>query len=194
MAAWICWNFTKPRPATSTANAETTIIIRLFMTSSLSPCSINVDAAFFDQRPGGAPHLGASHPVVGKSRDLIEPGSGQIVLARQHQEIRGEAGLVPVLFSGELNLGRLAPRAGRLDPLTRGLQRGRGVEDLRADRLPHAHQVRLGLPLDVAGDVGLRARHAVPYRKAQYQRYPGRVEVAVAERLELLREGPVEIR
>src|SRR5437762_4872108 len=92
MAAWICWNFTKPRPATSTANAETTIIIRLFMTSSLSPCSINVDAAFFDQRPGGAPHLGASHPVVGKSRDLIEPGSGQIVLARQHQEIRGEAG------------------------------------------------------------------------------------------------------
>ena len=46
----------------------------------------------------------------------------------------------------------------------------------------------------MAGDVGLRARRAVPYRKAQYQRHPGRVEVAVAERLERLREGPVEIR
>src|SRR6267142_1976244 len=105
MAAWICWNFRKPRPATSTASAETTRIIRFFITSSLSPCSVDVDAAFFDQGPGGARHLGASHPVVCKSRDLIEPGSGQIILARQHQEVRGEPGLVPVLLGRELNFG-----------------------------------------------------------------------------------------
>src|SRR6185312_11456921 len=135
MAARICWNFMKPRPATSTANAVIVRITDFFMTSSLSPCSVDVDAAFFDQGPGGAPHLGAGHPVVCKSRDLVEPGSGQIVLARQHQEVRGESGLVAVLLGRELNLGRLASGAGRLDPLARGIERGRGIENLRADRL-----------------------------------------------------------
>src|SRR5881409_1131376 len=152
MAARICWNFTKPRPATSTAIAATTRISRLFMSSSLSPCSINVDATFLDQRAGGARHLRAGHPVISQRRDLIEPGAGEIVLPRQHQEVRGEPRRVPVPLRRELDLRRLAAGARRFDPLARGLERGRGIEDLRADRLSDANQIRLGLPLDVRSE------------------------------------------
>src|SRR5713101_6776252 len=142
MAARICWNFTKPRPATRTAIAKSAINIRFFMTdTSLSPRSIHVNATFLNQRSGGAGHLGASHPVVGQSGDLIEPRLREIVLPGQHQEVGGEPRGVSVPFRLELDLGCLAAGACRLDSLARGLERGRGIENLGTDRLSHARQI-----------------------------------------------------
>src|SRR2546426_9185126 len=167
IATRICWNLRKPRPTTSTAIAKSTKIIRLFTSgSSLSPCSVNVDAAILDQRPGGARHLGASHPVVRQSRNLIEACPGEIVLPGQNQEVRGEPRRVPVPLRLELDLGRLAPGAGRLDSLARGLERGRGVEHFRADRLSNARQIGLGLPLEATRHLGVRPRRAVSDREA----------------------------
>ena len=71
-------------------------------------------------------------------RDLVEPRARQVVLAREHQEVGGEPGVVALPLGGELDLRRLARRARRLDPLAGGLERRRGVEHLGADRLAQA--------------------------------------------------------
>src|SRR5436309_7135404 len=194
IAVRICWNFTKPRPATSTAIAMTTKIIRFLMSgSSLSSCSIEVDTAFLNQRSGCARHLGACRPVVGKSRNFVEPRAGQVVLARQHQEVRRKPRVVSIALGRKLDLRRFAARPGRFDPLARRFQSRGGIENLGADGLADADQIRFGLTLDVPRYRGVSPSRAVSDRETQHQRHTRGVEIPPAERLEGLPETPVQL-
>src|SRR5258706_6588394 len=150
IAARIWKNFSDPIAAMKTTIAASMIAILLFtIRSSLTSLFTHIDAAILDQRSGRALHFRLCHPVVGPGRDLIELGLRQVVLAREHEEVGREPRVIPVALGRELNLGGLAARLGRFDPLPRGLDRGGGVQNLRLDGLPNADQVRLGLLLDV---------------------------------------------
>ena len=136
----------------------------------------------------------SSVPVNGTLTSInVEPGAGKVVLAREHQEIRGEPGLVSVALCRELHFRGLAPRLGGLDPLSRGLERRCSVQHLGLDRLPRLVDGRFGLPLDVAGHGGVSPRGAVENRKPQDQSGANGIEVASPERFEGLVEAPVQV-
>src|SRR5260221_7640850 len=119
-----------PMPTMNASSTARVMIIRFLMTASLSRRFREVDAALFHQGSGRARELGARGPVVGARRDLVETGTRKVVLARQHQEVGGEAGGVAVALGRELNLGGFATRARSLDALPGGLECSRGIEHL----------------------------------------------------------------
>src|SRR5262245_56195637 len=194
IAAWIWKNFTAPIATMNKPIADSMMIIRFFMMNSSLTRPSDIDAAVFDEGAGRTRHLGAGGAVVGESRDLVELGAREIDLPRQHQEVGGEPGRVPVALGGELDLGGLAPRARRLDPLSGGLELGRGIQHLGANPLARLFQRDLGLALSAARDRGLGPRGPVDHRQLEHERDAHRVEVVVTDHPERAAEATVERR
>src|SRR5262249_4264982 len=141
MAACTCLNLTNPMLATNVTITNAASAIRLAMSFILPesrggapslvgrwPRLVDFDVPVRQQRSRGSSHLGLRLAVIGERGDLVELGARQIVLARENQEVRGEAGGVAVDLGAKLDL-RCLPRAARgFDPLPRGLERRRRVQ------------------------------------------------------------------
>ena len=64
-------------------------------------------------------------------------GAGIFVLPREHEEVRGFAGLEKARLAVELIFGGTGAGLGRSDPLSRGLNGLQGVADLGFNSLLH---------------------------------------------------------
>src|SRR6266851_4790948 len=174
--AVLTWRyFTAPMAVTKTAIPNSIRVIRFFMRAS-PPISTSESftesvpargsfdcyAPLLEQDARRAGELGLRLAIVGQRRGLCDPRVGQVVLARQDEEVGRHPGVEAFLLRHELRLGGGARRPGRFDPLPGRLEREDRVADLRADFLLGGRDPDRGLRDPRPRDREVRLRGSVP--------------------------------